>query len=147
MRKNVIPVKFNSGMGKIEAKFKSFDVTGKSAYKYAQDGGYTGTEEEFAHLLASLGNMVMVKDREVFLPASAWTKVSDVRWEQIVKVDGVTERSRVNIRPNSVQVEFWYDKSLALVAEQEDGIVYIYAIGDRPTKDYTIQVEITEVAV
>lgn len=28
---------------------------GKSAYKYAQDGGFTGTEEEFASLLASGG--------------------------------------------------------------------------------------------
>ena len=28
---------------------------GKSAYQYAQDGGYEGTEEEFAQLLGSLG--------------------------------------------------------------------------------------------
>lgn len=29
-------------------------LKGKSAYEYAKDGGYTGTEEEFAAKLASL---------------------------------------------------------------------------------------------
>lgn len=28
---------------------------GKSAYKYAQEGGYTGTEAEFMALLANMG--------------------------------------------------------------------------------------------
>ena len=27
-------------------------INGKSAYEYAQDGGYTGTEEDFSKLLA-----------------------------------------------------------------------------------------------
>ena len=31
---------------------------GKSAYQYAQDGGFTGTEEEFANGLASIISMI-----------------------------------------------------------------------------------------
>ena len=31
---------------------------GKSAYQYAKDGGYTGTEEEFAALVGNLPNIV-----------------------------------------------------------------------------------------
>lgn len=30
-----------------------YSIQGKSAYQYAQDGGYTGTEEEFAEKMAA----------------------------------------------------------------------------------------------
>lgn len=33
-----------------------FGVPGKSAYQYAVEAGYTGTEEEFAEKLAAVGN-------------------------------------------------------------------------------------------
>ena len=36
---------------------------GKSAYQYAQDGGFTGTEEEFANGLASI--IFMINGNEV----------------------------------------------------------------------------------
>jgi hypothetical protein len=32
-------------------------AAGKSAYEFARDGGYTGNLEEFAAMLASLGNL------------------------------------------------------------------------------------------
>ena len=35
---------------------------GKSAYQYAQDSGYTGTEEEFSILLASIGDINTLLD-------------------------------------------------------------------------------------
>ena len=39
----------------------------------------------------------------------------------------------------------FHDKDLAFVTENEDGVVTVYSIGDKPTNDYTIQVSITEV--
>ena len=45
------------------------------------------------------------------------------------------------------QLAIFYDKSLALVAENEGGVVTVYAIGQKPENDYTIQATITEVYV
>ena len=33
------------------------------------------------------------------------------------------------------------------MTENEDGVVTVYAIGDKPTQDYTMQAQITEVEV
>lgn len=37
-------------------------ANGKSAYEYAQDAGYTGTEEELSTALASLGDLNSILD-------------------------------------------------------------------------------------
>ena len=39
-------------------KVAGIGLPGKSAYQYAVDGGYTGTEEEFQEVLANAGGMV-----------------------------------------------------------------------------------------
>jgi hypothetical protein len=45
------------------------------------------------------------------------------------------------------QLAIFHNKDVAFVTENEDGVVTVYAIGDKPTQDYTIQVSITEVVV
>lgn len=37
-------------------KVAGIGLPGKSAYQYAVDGGYTGTEEEFQEVLANAGS-------------------------------------------------------------------------------------------
>lgn len=57
-------------------------LPGKSAYQYAVDGGYTGTEEEFQEVLANAGGKPM--GHGVTLLASAWSGNS-----QTITVPGV----------------------------------------------------------
>lgn len=57
-------------------------LPGKSAYQYAVDGGYAGTEEEFQEVLANAGGKPMVHG--VTLSASAWAGNS-----QTITVPGV----------------------------------------------------------
>ena len=58
---------------------KSFGKDGKSAYEYAKDSGYTGTEEDFAEKLAS-GSIppVTIENNGDFLRVvnGVWTAVS-----------------------------------------------------------------------
>ena len=82
----------------------------------------------------------------VVLPASAWIG-SDNRWAQVVTIDGVTKRSQVDLTPSVEQLLIFYEKDLTFVTENDDGIVTVYAIGQKPENDYTIQVTITEVTV
>ena len=66
---------------------------------------------------------------------------------QIVEIDGVTENSQVDLTPSVEQLVTFYDKDLGFVTENDGGEVKIYAIGQMPQNDYTIQVTITEVDV
>ena len=81
---------------------------------------------------------------EVTLLASAWV-VEGTRYSQVVEIDGVTEYSQVDLKPSIEQLDIFHDKDLAFVTENVDGVVTVFALGDKPTNDYTIQVTITEV--
>lgn len=87
-----------------------------------------------------------IKIGEVSLLASAW--VGDKNpYSQVVEIDGVTEHSQVDLTPSVEQLAIFHNKDLAFVTENEDGVVTVYAIGQKPENDYIIQVTITEVAV
>ena len=82
----------------------------------------------------------------VTLLADAWLG-EDKLYQQVVEIEGVTENSQVDLTPSVEQLLVFYDKDLAFVTENEGGVVTVYAIGQKPANDYTIQVTITEVTV
>lgn len=61
-----LPTAINTALSQAKA---SGEFDGKSAYQYAQDGGYTGTETEFAEKLASGALIVHVTDNNGTLSA------------------------------------------------------------------------------
>ena len=81
---------------------------------------------------------------EVTLLASAWVDEVD-KYSQVVRIAGVTENDQVDLTPSAEQLVIFREKDLAFVAENENGIVTVYAIGQKPQNDYTMQVTITEV--
>lgn len=82
----------------------------------------------------------------VELLADNWVG-SDNLHAQVVSIDGVTEYSQVDLTPSVEQLVIFYEKDLTLVTENDGGVVTVYAIGQKPTNDYEIQVTITEVNV
>lgn len=82
----------------------------------------------------------------VELLANRWVG-SDNLYSQVVSIDGVTENSQVDLTPSVEQLVIFYEKDLTFVTENEGGTVTVYAIGQKPENDYTIQVTITEVSV
>ena len=82
----------------------------------------------------------------VELKASAWVGEGSL-YSQVVEIEGVTEHSQVDLTPSIEQLVIFYEKDLGFVTENEDGVVTVYAIGQKPANDYTIQVTITEVNV
>ena len=68
-------------------------------------------------------------------------------YSQVVTIEGVTEKSQVDLTPSVEQLSIFHNKDLAFVTENEDGVVTVYAIGQKPENDYTIQVTMTEVDV
>lgn len=132
-----------------------------SAYGIAVKNGFDGTEEEW---LASLKGKDVTDEQvaeavasymeahpastatigEVTLLASAW--VGDASpYSQVVEIDGVTENSQVDLTPSIAQLAVFHHKDLTFVTENVGGVVTVYALGDKPMNDYTIQVTITGV--
>lgn len=68
-------------------------------------------------------------------------------YSQVVSVEGITEYSKIDLNPSVEQLAIFHDKDIAFVAENEDGVVTIYCIGQKPTIDYSMQITITEVAI
>ena len=81
---------------------------------------------------------------EVNLPASKWVG-SASPYSQVVSIAGTTVNSQVDLTPSVEQLAVFHEKDLAFVTENVDGEVTVYAVGQKPTNDYTIQVTITEV--
>lgn len=86
------------------------------------------------------------KIAEVELLAVNWEGETSP-YSQVVNIEGVTEYSQVDLTPSIEQLVIFYEKDLGFVTENEDGVVTVYAIGQKPENDYTIQVTITEVEV
>lgn len=137
-------------------------ITGKSAYEIALLHGFEGTEEEWLESLKadfSDEDLDKIADEVVKIMEVASARISHVtllkdKWveedsyySQVVTVEGATENSQVDLTPSIEQLAIFYQKDLAFVTENEDGVVTVYAIGQKPENDYTIQVTITEVAV
>ena len=83
----------------------------------------------------------------VTLLASAWKTESESLHSQVVTIAGVTPYSKVDLLPSAEQLAIFHNKDVTFVTENEDGVVTVYAIGDKPILDYTMQAQITEVVV
>ena len=72
-----------------------------------------------------------------------------VRYGQTVNVNNaiITENSKVDLLITSEQMVVFYEKDLAFVTENEDGVVTVYCVGNIPENDYKIQAMVTEVVV
>ena len=81
----------------------------------------------------------------VTLPASGWTGSANP-YKQVVAVNGVTANSKIDLQPTAQQIVSLQNEDIALMAENNAGTVTFYALGGKPTSNYTMQVLITEVA-
>lgn len=102
-------------------------------YNFLEQGGLTGTVPA-----ARIANVKILADK--------WVG-TESPYSQVVTIEGITENSQVDLTPSAEQLAIFYNKDLAFVTENENGVVTVYAIGQKPANDYTIQATITEVIV
>jgi hypothetical protein len=153
------------------------ELSGYNAYEVAVINGFEGSEEEWLESLQGRGisnirmedgndkviihfdftdgktssisfkkSVSVARIANVELLASAWVG-TESPYSQVVTIAGVTKRSQVCLTPSVEQLAIFHNKDLAFVTENEEGVVTVYAIGEKPANDYTIQASITEVIV
>lgn len=76
--------------------------------------------------------------------SGAW-KGAASPYSQVVEVSGVSVNSKVDLQPGSAQLELMRNMRTAFTTENDGGVVTVYAIGEKPEVDITMQVTITEV--
>ena len=96
-------------------------------------------------VVAIIGKGSNTRIAEVELPANAWVGTK-TPYAQVVSIPTVTENTQVDLTPSVEQLSVFYEKDLTFVTENEDGVVTVYAIGQKPTSDYTIQATLKEVS-
>lgn len=109
------------------------------------DGVHPFAELEYM----SVDSFILPKPVSVTLYANKWQKASDDRYYQVVTVTNatITPNSMVDLQPDSTQLCTFHQKDLAFVAENEDGVISVFCVGQVPTNDYTIQATVTEMEV
>ena len=96
--------------------------------------------------MVDVGDVVSTPSKigTVTLFASSWAGDKSL-YSQVVSIEGATKNSRIDLNPSVEQLAIFYEKDLAFVTENENGIITVYAIGEMPQNNYTMQVTITEV--
>ena len=90
-------------------------------------------------------NKFSTRVSDVILVANKWVGENTL-YSQTVDISGITENSQVNLTPSVQQLAIFHEKDLAFVTENDNGVVTVYCIGQKPVNDYIIQATIIEVS-
>lgn len=101
---------------------------------------------KIVQILGSLYPPNNIRIAEINLLSADWQGDASP-YSQVVSIDGTTPYSQVDITPDVMQLTEFHNKDLTFVTENDNGIVTVYAIGDKPKNDYVIQVTVSEVSV
>lgn len=94
----------------------------------------------------TLGGASVPKLTNVTMPAADW-QGTESPYFQVVACNGVDINSKLDLQPTPLQIVELQDKEISLMATNTNGVVTVYAIGNKPTSDITMNVLVTEVAV
>lgn len=104
---------------------------------------WINTSEEGAGVVPVLPRITTIT-----LRAASWTGSSNP-WSQVVDIAAdanIGVSSKLDPQPTAQQIVSMQNEETSIMISNEGGYVVAYAIGNKPTVDYTMQVLITEVA-
>ena len=107
---------------------------------------YKNLEERIAYLekYGTSGGGSPARIAYATLLSSAWEGDENL-YSQVVTIEGVTKNTQVDLTPSVEQLVIFYNKDLTFTTENRSGVIIVYALGQKPQNDYTIQVTLTEV--
>lgn len=103
-------------------------------------------QEVWGCISTGSGSADAPKLTSITMPASSWSGSSNP-YSQVVACNGVNVNSKLDLQPTPAQIVELQDAEISLMATNNNGVVTVWAIGNKPTSDYTMDVLITEVVV
>lgn len=103
--------------------------------------------QEFSELpYMSVDSFILPTPAKVHLSTN-WIQDADDRYYQVVTVQNavITPNSKVDLQVSPEDLTVFHEKDLAFVAENDDGVVRVYCIGQVPQNEYDLQCTVTEV--
>ena len=82
----------------------------------------------------------------ISIPASGWGGSTNP-YSQVVACSGVNANSRLELVPTPAQVVELQEAEISLMISNNNGVVTVYALNDKPTSDFIMDVLITEVTI
>ena len=142
----------NSGVGK-EIQYRDYTLVFPYAGIYMNENfaehissfvipGYTGfgarkvIDPQYMPDLIKLTTVTMLAD--------AWEGDS-MPYSQTITCNGATANSKVDLQPTAVQIVELQNNETTLMLQNDNGVVTAWAIGNKPTQNYTMQALMTEV--
>lgn len=123
---------------------------GKSAYEYAQDGGYTGTEEEFRKMLSEDVPKISELKGDI---ASKLTKPETAQVGQIFRVQSINEDGTYVLEAVDMPIcssvdsdqDYWKEKEVdfEITLEEAVGVVEISEINGQPFSFEEVRIFVT----
>ena len=102
---------------------------------------YIKTEDGYKFITEVCGEKP--KSTTITLTVADWVGTASP-YSQVVTVDGITAMSKIDIQPTPEQLLELQESAVTLMIVNDNGIATAYAIGFKPTKDYTMKILITE---
>ena len=100
--------------------------------------------EEALKKVNDIVNKSLTRTITINLRRSEWLE-DDGRYYQVIAIPNITPYSKVDLQPTAEQLVIFHEKDIAFVTENENGVVTVFCIGQKPTNDYIMQATITEV--
>lgn len=88
---------------------------------------------------------VLPRVATISLPKASWVGNTEP-YSQVVSVNTATSSTKIDLQPTAQQIVNLQNAEVSLMVENNGGVVTCYAIGNKPTVDYTIQVLLQEVS-
>ena len=143
--------------GELVLEYEEVVATGKKTPRLKiGDGVSTFADLEYI----SVDSFILPAQASITIYGSEDTKNSDKnqweddidengnnRYKQLVDVNNatITVNSKIDLQPTHEMLSIFHEKDATFVAENEDGVVTVYCIGQKPANTYTIPVTITEI--
>jgi hypothetical protein len=88
---------------------------------------------------------VLPRIATITLAANGWTG-SSAPYSQSVEIATVTAATKIDLQPTVDQIVSLQNDDIALMAQNNAGVVTVYAFGDKPSTSMTMQVQLVEVS-
>lgn len=113
------------------------------------DGSFTYTRDSISMLdistLLENGGGSIQYAKEIELLAANWQTEKEGRYYQTFDIPKANANSKMDVGLSEAALELMQDKVLTITATFRDGVTRVYAIGDKPTLDFTVQISFEDV--